>query len=241
MGKKQKAGQSSESERVAQAGVRQYDAFFKLYAKSVREKKAFRSLGYIPGPAVILDIREGGEVRILDATSDVAEIIGTIPTPWMAWEELPVEIQEGLAEHKAVVDELGYEPSPFNLGLATALLDDRAPAKYLAAGMPRFRYRGRDPELPFGVALIPVVEGGELKGLKVHIYNPKGIPDCPPDGTLLTLAELKEGQGPVQKLLRTWALMERNYRHRYQRDGNRHQRREGNKSSPRKRGGKTTR
>ena len=205
------------------AGVREYSDFFGLYAKAVRERKSFRSLGFIPGPAVILDFREGGEARIFAATSDVARGFKEIPTPWMKWEALPEKIRQVLAAQKAVVDGLGYEPSPYNLGLAKALLDGRPPAKYLAAVMPRFRYRPGDPELPLGVALLPVLEGGELKGLKVKTYNPKKIPDVPADGTILSLAVLKDGRGPVQKLLRTWALMEENYLGRYDRDGNRRQ------------------
>jgi len=209
---------------TTKAGVSEYNDFFGLYAKSVRENRPFRPLGFIPGPAVILEFREGGEARVFAATSDVAKAIGgTIPTPWVAWDKLPEKIRKALAEQKAVVDGLGYEPSPYNLGLAKALLDGRAPTKYLAAVMPRFRYRGGDPELPFGVALLSVLEGGVLKGLKVKTYNPRGIPDVPADGVILALDELKNGRGPIQKLLRTWALMETNFLSRYDRDGNRRQ------------------
>lgn len=209
---------------TTKAGVSEYNDFFGLYAKSVRENRPFRPLGFIPGPAVILEFREGGEARVFAATSDVAKAIGgTIPTPWVAWDKLPEKIRQALAAQKAVVDGLGYEPSPYNLGLAKALLDGRAPTKYLAAVMPRFRYRGGDPELPFGVALLSVLEGGVLKGLKVKTYNPRGIPDVPADGAILSLAVLKDGRGPVQKILRTWALMETNFLSRYDRDGNRRQ------------------
>jgi len=203
------------------AGAQEYSDFFGLYAKSIREKKAFRSLGYIPGPAIILEFREGGEIRVLAATSDVAQKIGTIPTNWMSWEDLPKKIQLALAEHKSVVDGLSYEPSPYNLGLAKKLLEEKAPSKYLSMTMIRFRYRPGDPEKPFGVVLLPITEGGVLAKLKVKTYNPGKIPDVPQNGTLMSLAELKDGRGPVQKTLRTWALMEENYFYRYDRGGNR--------------------
>ncbi len=209
------------SKPMTKAGVKEYGDYFGLYAKSVRENRPFWSLGFIPGPGTIPEYREGGEVRILAATSDVARGLGTVPTPWMVWEKLPEKIRQARAEWKALVDGLGYEPSPYNLGLARGLLEGRIPSKYLAMAMPYFRYRPGDPEKPFGVVLLPVVVGGEIQGLKVKIYNPKGIPDLPADGAILALDELKNGRGPVQKLLRTTALMETNYLGRYDRDGNR--------------------
>lgn len=225
--------QAKKGEVMTVAGVREYNDFFGLFAKSVREKKAFRPLGFIPGPAVILEFREGGEVRILAATSDVARGFKEIPTPWMKWEALPEKIRKALAKWRELVEGLGYEPSPYNLGLARALLEGHAPAKYLAMTMLHFRYRPGDPELPVGVALLPVEVGGILEGLKVKTYNPKGIPDMPADGTILTLDELKNGRGPVQKLLRTEALMEGNFLSRYDREGNRrHQQNSGNTQHP---------
>jgi len=212
---------ANSTEAMTKAGVREYNDFFGLYAKSVREKKPFRPLGFIPGPAILLEFREGGETQVLAATPDVAQGFEQVPTPWMKWEALPEKIRQALAAWKAYVDGLGYEPSPYNLGLARGLLEGKVPTKYLAMVMPRFRYRPDDPEKPLAVALLPVMVGGELQGLKVKIYNPKGIPDVPADGTILTLDELKNGRGPVQKLLRTWTLMENNYLGRYDRDGNR--------------------
>lgn len=212
---------ATTQEVMTKAGVREYNDFFGLYAKSVRERRAFRPLGFIPGPAVLLNFREGGEVQVFAATSDVARGLGTIPTPWMAWGKLPEKIRQALGEWKAVVDGLDYEPSPYNLGIARGLLEGRAPSKHLAMVMPRFRYRPGDPELPLGVALLPVMVGGTLEGLKVKIFNPKGIPDMPSNGAVLKLDELKNGKGPIQKLLRTSALMEGNFLSRYDREGNR--------------------
>jgi len=209
---------------TTKAGVSEYNDFFGLYAKSVRENRPFRPLGFIPGPAVILEFREGGEARVFAATSDVAKAIGgTIPTPWVAWDKLPEKIRKALGEWKACVDGTGYEPSPYNLGLARGLLEGRVPAKHLTMAMPHFRYRPGDPELPLSVALLPVMVGGEVQGLKVKIFNPGKIPDMPADGAILALDELKNGRGPIQKLLRTWALMETNFLSRYDRDGNRRQ------------------
>jgi len=206
------------------AGLKEYNDFLGLLAKAVRENRVsqIRSLGYIPGPAGIFEFREGGEVRVYATTSDVARIFkNNVPTPWMKWEALPEKIRKALGEWKACVDGIGYEPSPFNLGLARGLLEGRVPTKYLAMAMPHFRYRQGDQELPFSVALLPVMVGGEVQGLKVKIFNPRKIPDMPADGTILTLDELKNGRGPVQKLLRTCALMEDNFLSRYDREGNR--------------------
>lgn len=215
--------EKKDEKKDTRAEFRHYETFFGLYAKSVRERRPFRSLGFIPGPAVVLEFREGNEVRIFAATSDVAERIGTVPTAWMQWNDISLEVRQPIDAWKAVVDGIGYEPSPYNIGLAKMLLDGRAPTKYLAMAMPRFRYLSGDPELPFGVVLLPVLEGGELKGLRVKTHNPKNIPGVPADDTVMTLAELKDGKGPIQKLLRTWALMETNYLGRYDRDGNRRQ------------------
>ena len=53
---------SAAAEPMTKAGVREYNDFFGLFAKALRENRAFRPLGFIPGPAVILNFREGGEV-----------------------------------------------------------------------------------------------------------------------------------------------------------------------------------
>jgi hypothetical protein len=204
------------------AGVREYKDYFGLLAKSVREKKPFWSLGFIPGPAAIPEYGEAGEVRIIAATPDVAKVLGTVPTPWMQWEELPEKIRQVRVKWKVMVDSLDHEPSPYNLGLARNLLEGRIPSKHLTMAMLRFRYRKGDPEKPFGITLLPILVGGNVQGLEVKVYNPAGIPDVPDDNAILTINDLKEGKGPVQKLLRTCALMENNYFVRYNRLGNRH-------------------
>ncbi len=200
---------------MTKAGVREYNDFFGLFAKSVRERKTFRPLGFIPGPAVLVGFQEGGDIQIVAATPDVATGLKTIPTPWMKWEELPEKIRKALEEWKTGVDGIGYEPSPYNFGFARGLLEGRIPPKFLAMTMPHFRYRPGDLELPFGVVLTPT-EGG----MKVKIFNPRNIPDVPKDDTVMTFDELKNSRGPIQKLLRTWALMEGNFLGRYDREGN---------------------
>ena len=206
-----------EAPTTTKAGVKEYNDFFGLFAKQRREGGYFRSLGFIPGPAVILNFRKpngGWEVQITAATSDVAKGI-QIPTPWMKTSQLPEKMMRALVEHKAVVDGLGYEPSPYNLGLARALLGGQVPAKYLAMVMPKFRYRPGDPELPFGVVLTLAEDGMKLE----RVYNPQCIPDVPAKGAVFSLAFLKDDRGPTQKLLRTWALMEGNFLARYAPDG----------------------
>jgi len=221
------------------AGVREYNDFFGLYAKSVREKKPFRPLGFIPGPAVIPEFREGGEVRIFAATSDVARQFKAIPTPWMKWEELPEKMRKAIDTWKTIVDGLGYEPTPYHFGLAIALREKgKPPAKHLTMVMTNFRYGPGDSERRFGVTLLPVLEGGEFVGLKVKTFNPDGIPDVPADGVLLKLDELRK-DGPVQKMLALHGGtadpkpgMEENYRRRYDRDGNRLQQKKPQSQAP---------
>jgi hypothetical protein len=206
------------------AGKKEYDVFFRLYDLWVRAQfkvrlteglagKAggtyFLPLGFIPGPAILLSFKEG-KIQANEATPDVAKGM-KIPTPWLTVTELPQRMQEALEEWCGLVAGLGYEPSAWSLGFARRVLGGRVPSKYLAMAMPHFRYRPGDPERPFGVVLVPV-EGG----MKVErVYNPQGIPDVPATEAILTLTELKDGRGPVQKLLRTWTLMEVNYFGRY--------------------------
>lgn len=212
------------------AGKAEYDAFFGLYAESVRQGKeaGFRPLGFIPGPAIILDSRGDGKVQISAATPDVAKGLKKLPSPWISWGQLPKEIRQALEEWQSVKLGIGYAPSPYNFGLARNLLAGKAPTKYLAMMMPHFRYRPGDPELPFGVILTPAAD----QKMRVKTYNPQGIPDVPPEGTIMTLAELKEGRGPIQKLLRTWALMEGNYLARFDRQGNPRQNQNDQKPVP---------
>lgn len=215
---------------TTKAGKLEYDSFFRVFSLMVKSANRcsslakalagqaggiyFLPLGFIPGPAILLSF-DWGKVQIMEATPDVKERM-KIPTPWQKVEKLPAKIQEALKERRALVKDLGYEPSPWNMKLAQRVLEGRLPARYLAMAMAQFRYRPGDPERPLGVVLIPVENGG-MEVLRV--YNPSRIPDVPTAGTVLTFAELKDNQGPIQKILRTWALMESNYHGRY---GNRH-------------------
>ncbi len=211
---------------ITKAGVQEYNDFFGLYAKSIREKKAFRPLGFIPGPAVLISFREGEEVQITVATTDVARGLKTLPTPWMKREELPEKIRQALDEWQTVISGMGREPSPYNLGFAKdgerdlgfaqGLRQGKMP-NHLAMAMPHFRYRPGDPELPFGVVLIAIEGGMRLE----RAYNPKNIPDVPAEGTVLTIDDLRFGKGAVQKLINTWSGMEDNFLRRYTRWGER--------------------
>lgn len=202
----------TKSDKTTRATKENYDEFFRVYASAVKQDlPGFRPLGYIPGPAAIFEFREEGEIRILEATPDVTKELGTsLPTPWIVWDKLPEKIRNGLTNWKALVDGLGYKLSPFHFGLARALQNGKLPAKYLAMGMTHFQYGDR--QVPFGVVLLPLLP----EKLKVEkIYNPERIPNVPEVGTLLTLSDLREGEGPIQKLLKVLTRMENNYFARY--------------------------
>ncbi|MBA4395183.1 MAG: hypothetical protein C0407_16660 [Desulfobacca sp.] len=173
------------------------------------------ALGFIPGTDVLLQFQKG-RIKVVDATSRIKEGM-KVPTEWMKVAELPERIQQALEEWKACIEALGYEPSPWNLGFAQRVLRGDEPPQYLAVVMPRFRYRSGDREKPFGVVLVPGEHEDEMEVERV--YNPQDIPNVPAEGTVLTLEELKGGEGPVQKLNRTWALMESNFLARYNRYG----------------------
>ncbi|MFH1714058.1 MAG: hypothetical protein ABH831_00430 [Candidatus Nealsonbacteria bacterium] len=214
---------------TTKAGRQDYNEFFRLFhirvnsampCHSLKEALAgtkggmyFLPLGFIPGPAVLLQFKEK-QVQVVEGTSDVKKGM-KIPSPWQKLENLPPKVQQVLVEWGNVIGKLGYEPSPWNFGIARQILEGKLPKYYLSMVIPHFRYRPGDPEKPLGIVLI--LEEQNLKLL--HIYNPQGIPDLPNINTILTLEELINGKGPIQKLLRTWALMEGNYSSRYQNNG----------------------
>jgi len=223
---------------ATRAGVKEYNTFFGLYAEIVRNSRRvalldgltgkqnglyFVPLGFIPGPAALLFIKEGN-VQIWDATPDVKEVI-SVPTGLGPIEALPDKIREALDEWTRLVQGLGYEPSPWNLSFAQQVLEGSPPSRYLAMMMPRFRYRHDDQEVPFGIVLVPNKDEDGMEVVAVHNPATPPIPDMPEVGAVLKFDELKDGKGPVQKLLRTWALMESNYASRYYRDGNPRQQR----------------
>lgn len=214
---------------TTKAGRQDYNEFFKLFHIKVKSAVAcyslkealagtkggiyFLPLGFIPGPAILLQFKEG-KVQVIEGTNDIKKGM-EIPSSWQKAESLPAKIQDVLNEWKNIIEELGHEPSPWNFPLAQQILGRKLPKYHLSMMMPHFRYRPGDPELPLGVMLTP--EGEDLKLL--HVYNPGGIPDVPTVNTILTFDKLKNEKGPIQKLLRTWALMEGNYSSRYLNDG----------------------
>lgn len=212
---------------ATKAGVREYNSFFDLYASIVEEGgnecslsdgwagrrngRYFLPLGFIPGPAVVLEF-QGGNPVIIDSTPDVGELT----------EKKCAEITEVIRGRQNLIEGIGSEPSPWNLGFARRLLEGVMPSRYLAMAMPRFRLGSGDAEVPFGVKLVPADDNA----MKVErVYNPTEMAGAPAEGEVLTLATLKEGRGPVQKMLRTWALMEANYAGRFNRQGEARERR----------------
>lgn len=212
----------------------EYRQFFGVYAAYVRNSHkttlwqgkaheragtAFVPLKYIPGPAILMVFDDKDwKVQITEATSDVREQL-EIPTPWMEPEELPDPIYRAAADWAAIWETLGYEHSAWNAGLAQQLLEGKFIPDYLAMGMPHFRYRPGDEERPFGVLLVATKYEDEMK--LDRVYNPQGIPDVLEVGAIISFDELVDGKGPLQKMLRTWALMEGNYRGRYDHRGQR--------------------
>lgn len=197
----------------------------------------FVPLGFIPGPAIILCFRKDGWVKMVDVTPDVREWLANearkaeeagkaeeaerlkIPSSWMEVEKLPSKVLHSLSEWQTIIEDLGYELSPWNFGLAKRILEGNPPSQSLSMVMPRFRYRSGDPERPLGIVLVPTEDGQGMKLERVH--NPQGISDVPDEGVVLTIEELKDGRGPVQKLLRTSAGMESNFLGRFTRTGER--------------------
>jgi hypothetical protein len=192
------------------AGVKEYNNFFALYAQSLAgDGLVFWPLGFIPGPALLT---YGGEV--VSATPDVARQLPSVPVRVAS---LPQRVRQAMEAWANLFQALGFAPTPWSAGAAQRLLSGRKPDGILVIGMPSFRYRPGEMEVPFGVVLT-----SEKDGMRVaRVYNPRHVfPDEPAEGTLLKFSDLKDGRGPVQKLLRTWALMEANFASRYDRQGN---------------------
>lgn len=203
------SGKSSSGPAETRAGVREYDEFFRLYAQSFAgQGLEFWPLGFIPGPALVL---YGGDL-VVAATPDVASGLPRLP---VSWDQLPERVRQAMEPWAALFQALGFAPTLWNTGQAKRLLSGCKPEGAVVLGMPRFRYRGGDKEVAFGVVLEPTEDGMKVE----RVYNPHHVPDCPFVGAVLKLQELQDGRGPVHKLLRTWALMEANFASRYHRDG----------------------
>lgn len=207
------------------AGKREYDNFFYLYALGVRLHEwvtlpaakignsgyYFLSLGFVPGSAVLLQWKNG-KVSIMDATPDMSKEI-EVPTGLMTAEELPERISQALKERGDLVTCLGCELSPWNGEFAHRMLEGNPP-KYLAMGMTSFNYEGT--KAPFGVILMPNPKGDGMTVFRT--WNPENISDVPVEGSVLSFESFSK-DGPVQKLVRTWALMENNFSSRHHHDG----------------------
>jgi len=214
---------------IARAGAREYREFFSLYASYVelgRQKDVgfaglaegkgvlFLSLGFVPGEAVVLRRLADGQYQRVDATSGVKAKVH-LPAEPVKMDELPAEIREPLGEWQALVNGLGRELSPWNLGLASRLLNGEMPREHLTMGMVRFQAPTeegrRGQEVPFGISLVP-----DWGGVKVAaVYNPANPPlaDVPAEGDFVPLDEIQRGGvNPLAKVLRTWAKMENSAR-----------------------------
>lgn len=200
------------------AGQTKYDLFFAIVAKAVREDKVtgFRPLGFIPGPAIIVEL-EGNKIRIIAGTPEETRRFGSVPTDWLDWNALPEGIRKPLEAYQVAVTELDHHPSSYHRDFSKKLLAGNLPPQHLTMLMSNFRYKAGDPERPFGIVMLPAANGVKI----AKIYNPANVPDVPAEGTILPLDILKNGFGPVQKMLRTWALMEDNYSLRFDEKGNR--------------------
>lgn len=197
-----------------------YEEFFSLYADFLKRKDrcslktglngegkgtCFLPLGFIPGPAVILNFDESG-IKVVAGTADVRKELG-VPTEWSEFNSLPGKLKDAINEQISLIHGLNGYLSPWEAGLAGKLLGKgREPTKYLSMGFTKFSWKGQ--EQPFGVLLQPT-EGTSALEVKA-VYNPGGkIQAAPKVNDSFPVVELRERkETPLIKLIRTWAKME---------------------------------
>jgi len=146
----------------------------------------FQPFGWIPGEAVILHFK-WGKIRLITATTKAKM---SLPRPGPEYGEvkdLPKLVLDHVKEWKEAIQALGHNPSPWNLGFATALLKGEPPRDHLTVFFPRFRLGQRSPEIPLGVSLIP-----DWSGMTVKVYNPSGWqgPGVPKEDNVLSVEDL---------------------------------------------------
>ncbi|TSC75357.1 MAG: hypothetical protein G01um101430_452 [Parcubacteria group bacterium Gr01-1014_30] len=210
--------QSRISAGDTKAGARDWNDFCRLYATAVQSggRATFWPLGFIPGPALLT---VNGEV--VDAEpGEFARGLGNLPK---SVTDLDERVRQAMSAWTVLAQELGYSPTPWEREAALWTLNYGRIKGVLVLGMLRFRYRSGDPEVPLGIVL---EETGLEKFRVAKVYNPERLANVPGEETVLSYASLK-GEGPAQKLLRTWALVEKNFSSRYYRNGSpRRERRE---------------
>lgn len=214
----------SEVREYTRASLRDYKDFFAAYAEFVarghqegfcptllegmagkKDGLYFLPLGWIPGEAVILSFKEG-KVRLVGATIGAKMSLSRPSPEYIPVQDLPKAVLGHLAEQRSFAEAVGREPSPWNLGFASALLRGEPPREHLTVFFPRFRFQVKDREVPFGLSLVP-----DWGGMRVDkkVYNPTQFPGAPNEGDTLTLEQIKQGGvGITHKLVRTWARME---------------------------------
>ena len=223
----------SKVREYTRASLRDYQNFFAAHAGFVEQARKegfcpslleglagkkkglyFLPLGWIPGDAVILSFFEG-KVRLVGATIGAKMSLARPSPDYIPVKDLPQAVLGHLTEQQAFAEAIGREPSPWNLGFASALLRGDSPREHLTMFFPRLRFQRTDPEVPVGLSLVP-----DWGGLKVdRVYNPRDFPGVPPEGQIFTLEEIQRGGvGIIHKLVRTWARMEG-----YAKDALRHQ------------------
>lgn len=178
--------------------------------------------GFIPGPLVTVGFRAlNGETKyqIVYATPEVVAEYGIEPpTPWKSLKEMPKWLGQAVGIHLALIESIGGEPTPWNLGVVRTFRKERTNPGTLRLGFSQFQYPGFEAK-PFGVCLVPEIGTSGLKGFRLtKVYNPGKLPGVPPVGTLLTI-DFLNGQGPVQKILNTWSGMVDNFFHYAQNPG----------------------
>lgn len=200
---------------------REYEEYFSLYDQYLElgEEEGFGGLdkgtgvlfiplGFIPGDAVILRRLEDGKLERVDAT-DVIRAKVRLPEGPISMDDLPDVIRKPLEEWAKIVEHLGHDPSPYNLGLTHGLLSEgRLPKESsLTIALPQFQ----PPEggnAPFGITFVP-----DWGGVKVEkVYNPSAIPDVPQESEFIALSRIQEKDtSPLSKILRTAVKMENSY------------------------------
>lgn len=198
------------NKKPSQAATEMYDKFMGYYADWLKDGKEVNPiiielymLGTVPGPAITVMQGEVVTVFGLDGLK--------LPC---STKDLPEDVESALKQAKEMWNYLGGNHTPFNKGIVQNLLRGRFPnnSDPIRIGFLRFGYGERI--VPFGVSLEPVLVG-EAKLRVKSVYNPYDLETTKE----VTFLDIANGEGPVIKAVKTWAMMERNFSSRYHPDG----------------------